>query len=452
MIKFVVDNLFYMRNRFFALAFVLACVLISSCDLFDKTVLIDEENKTTIIDSTTIRVLSSVPDSTVLYINTTANWKAYVANSVEWCTISKNEGVKGKDTIMVHVAENIEETARQTSVVVESGNKIMVFRVNQRAGETWMTKPYWYRTDLQRLGMHGKVKKISVTDNRYSNEAHIYTFDEQGNLLIDKEIDKVANHYDTTKTYTFDEANHRLTCTVVTDWDSAVVRTYRYEYNNSDKLVAYSAKGWNEPDPLAEKMEGMIVPDLSYVYKSWVKGEQEFYEEREYTFEGDRLLIHVKSEMIKDGDKDWIVPLVDTLYRVSYQFSTACKLTLPYTSRGYVKNSVYYQNGMLKMMETVDGKYDYLSNAQKMAVLSYQYTGDVDKAHEIEAYTCEYNNNRDLTERNTMNATGGEILERYPQYEYDTHHNWVTRLEELWKTGWSEPLQYATKREIIYFE
>ena len=104
------------------------------------------------------------------------------------------------------------------------------------------------------------------------------------------------------------------------------------------------------------------------------------------------------------------------------------------------------------MMETVDGKYDYLSNAQKMAVLSYQYMGDADKSHEIEAYTCEYNNNRDLTERNTMNATGGEILERYPQYEYDTHHNWVTRLEELWKTGWSEPLQYATKREIIYFE
>ncbi len=450
---FVVDKHINMRNCFFAVAILLTSVLMASCDLFEKSVLVDEEKKTTVIDSTTIRKLSSVPDSTNLVINVSAAWHAYVANNVEWCTISKKEGKKGKDTIQIRVDENIEEVERETSVVVDAGNTIMVFRVYQYAGETWLTAPYWYRTTLQRMGFHGPVQKISITDNRFSNEANIYTFDEKGNLLIDKEIDKVANRYDTTRTYTYDDANHKLTCTVVTDWDSAVVRRYRYEYNNPGKLVAFSANGWNEPDPSAENMEGMIVPDLSYVYKTWVEGEQEFCEEREYTFDGDRLFIHIKSKMIKDGDADVIVPLVDTVMRVSYQYSTACKLSLPYTSRGYVKNSVYYPNGMLKMMEMVDGKYDFLSNPQKMVVLSYQYTGDADKPHEFETYECEYNNNRDLTQRMVRYyGADGITEERYPQYDYDDYHNWITRLQEIKKPGFVDVIQFATKREIIYYQ
>ena len=440
-----------MRRFFFAVGLFL--VLLTSCDLLKRDVLLDEAQKTTITDSTTVRNLSSVPDSTQLVIVTSADWHAYVAKGgEEWCTISKYDGKKGRDTIMIHADENVETTPRQTSIIVESGNNIMVFRVTQFAGESWLTEPYWYRTAVQRMGMHGPVQKISITDNRYSSEANIYTFDERGNLLIDKEIDKVANRYDTTRTYTYDEDNHRLTCTVVSDWDSLTVRTWSYEYNNTGKLVAYSARGWNEPDPLAEDMEGMIVPDLSSVYKRWVKGDKEFYEKRDYTFEGDRLLIHIKSEMIKDGDALWIVPLVDTVMRVSYQYFNTCKLSLPYTSRGCVKNSVYYQNGMLKMMETVDGKYDFLENAQKMVVLSYQYLGDADKAHEIDTYECTYNDNRDLTERwIRYSGADGVTSEWYPQYEYDDHHNWVTRLQELMKPGFGEPVEFATKREILYY-
>ncbi len=43
-----------------------------SCDLLDNEVLIDDGTKITVTDSTTIRVMSSLTDSTLLVISTEA--------------------------------------------------------------------------------------------------------------------------------------------------------------------------------------------------------------------------------------------------------------------------------------------------------------------------------------------------------------------------------------------
>lgn len=440
-----------MRNRFYAFVAVIGLLLVG-CDLLNQEVLIDENLKTTVSDSTTIRLMNSVPDSTQLIINTNAEWHANVSKGGEWCTLSKYDGRKGRDTILIFVKENAETMPRQTSIVVESGTMIMIFKVNQASAETWLDVKYWNRTALQRMGLHGSIKQMTVTDNRYSMESSIYDFDEKGNLLSHQSIDKIANKYDTTRTYTYDEANHRLTCTVTEDANNTVVRQWEYRYENTGKFVAYSEKGWTDPNPLAEDMEGMIVPDLSYVYKTWVKGEKEFYEKREYTFDGDRLLIHVKSEMIKDGDADWIVPLVDTVMRVSYQYFNTCGQSLPYTSRNNVTNTTYYANGMVKMMRTVNSAYDFLDNIQRMAVVSYAYNGEAGIPHEIDSYECDYNSNRDLTERRIRySGSTGVTVERYPQYQYDDRHNWAARVVEISRPEYSEPIQNATKREFIYY-
>ena len=440
-----------MRNRFFAFVVIVGLSL-AGCDLLNQEVLIDENVKTTVTDSTTIRLMNSVPDSTQLIINTEALWHASVSKGGEWCKLSKYDGRKGRDTLCIFVDENTETMPRQTSIVVESGTLIMIFKVNQSAAETWLDITYWKRTALQRMGLHGSIKQITVTDNRSSMESSIYDFDEFGNLISHQSIDKIANKYDTTRTYTYDDAGHRVACTVTEDVNNTVVRKWQYRYENMGKLVAYSPKGWTDPNPLAEDMEGMIVPDLSYVYKTWVKGEKEFYEKREYTFDGDRLLIHVKSEMIKDGDADWIVPLVDTVMRVSYQYFNTCGQSLPYTSRNNVTNTTYYANGMLKMMRTVNSAYDFLDNVQRMVVVSYAYYGEPGTPHEIDSYECEYNTNRDLTERRIRYSGSSDVtVERYPQYQYDDRHNWNARVVEITRPGYSQPVQNATKRDIIYY-
>ena len=146
-----------MRNRFYAIAAFVAIIGLSlvGCDLLNQEVLIDENLKTTVSDSTTIRLMNSVPDSTQLIINTNAEWHANVSKGGEWCTLSKYDGRKGRDTILIFVKENAETMPRQTSIVVESGTMIMIFKVNQASAETWLDVTYWSRTALQRMGLHG---------------------------------------------------------------------------------------------------------------------------------------------------------------------------------------------------------------------------------------------------------------------------------------------------------
>lgn len=442
----------FMRRSVFAALLICAVMGLSmvGCDLLDKSVLMDDSTKTTITDSTKIRVMSSVPDSTQLVINTEAPWHAEVAKGGEWCTLSKQDGRKGRDTIYVRVQENTGTSARQTSIIIESGNLVMVFRVSQLSAEQWHDTPYWNRTATQRMGLHGVARQITVTDNRRSTEASIYNFDERGNLLIHKSIDKVANQYDTTRTYTYDEANHRLTCTVTAEASGATVRNWRYEYENTGMFVAVSAKGWMDQDPLAEQMEGMIVPDLSGVFKTWFEDGNEVHEDRLYSFDGqNRLIITRELWTMVDSCKESIA--CDTT-KVSYQYFNSCKMLLPYTSRGNVTNCGYYANGMLKMLRTATDAYDFLDNQQCMGVVSYSYTGPMDEPHSIDSYECEYNTNHDLIVKRTRfsGSSAVEVL-KYPEYQYDAQHNWTARVEELLRAGYTEAMQNAIKREIIYW-
>ena len=448
-----------MRRSVFAVLLVSAviCAVVSSCDLLNREVVTDDGGKVMVMDSTTIRNLASVPDSTQLVIKTDAPWHADVAKGCDWCTLSKNDGPKGRDTIRIYVAENTDTHARQTSIVVEAGNKVMVFKVNQVAAETWHDIPYWHRTAAQRMGLHGRVKEMIVTNNRYTTESETYTFDSEGNLMEVHSIDNVATQYDTTRTYDYDDVNHRIRCTVKEDLGGTVVRKWRYEYANLGKLVAYSAYGWTDPDPLAEDMEGMIVPDLSAVFKTWYEGETEFHENRTYSFaENDsRLMITTDKWKVVDGVRTDMGR--DTM-RVSYQYYNSCGLSLPCTSRDIVTNSAivtnsgYYSNGMLKMMVTATSSYDFLENPQRMAVLSYAYNGPADAPHEVDSYECVYNSNRDLLERKIRySGSTGVTIENYPQYQYDEEHNWTARVEEIHRPQYTEPIIYATKREFIYY-
>lgn len=443
-----------MRNSFLAATLVFTTIGLSfftGCDLLNRNVLIDQGEKTYIQDSTTIRVMSSVPDSTQLVLDTSADWTANVSRGGDWCTISKTEGKKGKDTLFIHVAENTETSARQTTIVVESGTNVLAFKVTQKGAEAWLDTPYWHRTNTQRMGLHGTVKKITQSDNRHGMESSIYEFDEKGNLLVHQTVDKNANRYDTTRTYDYDEVNHRIRCTVKADVTGEVARKWLYEYGNLGKLVAYSANGWTDQDPLAEDMEGWIVPDLSAAKKSWYEDSIEFHEDKTFNFENDtRLLIVTDLWKVLDGVRVEIK--CDTM-RVSYQYYNSCRLSLPQTSRDNVTNTTYYENGMVKMLRTNSYSYDFLENVQRMVVVSYEYTGPQEAEHEIDSYECVYNENRDIKERKVYyHGESGVTVESYPQYQYDDYHNWNTRVEEVWRPGLSEPIQNATKREILYYK
>lgn len=399
-------------------------LFMSGCEFFDKEVLIDNGDVETVIDSTTVRVLSSSPDSTQLIVHANADWTAKIKSGTEWCHISKESG-SGNDTIHVYVDENETTKARKTTIAIAAGKITKVYWVTQGAAEEWVDITYWNRTAAQRLGLHGNVDTMIVSDSWHPVTSTQYIFDKRGNLVIEKQIENERAIL--TKSYSYDDFNHRMSC-IVENFDRDELRRWRYEYDNKDKYVPYSVV-WAESDPLAEDMEGSIVPDLSAVRKTWKEGILEMHEVRRYTFNGEyKLVITVDRWMDSLGVR---VDLgADTMTASLQYYSDPIMLTLPYTSTNNVTNTTYYANGMLKMLTTKVDSYEYLENPLKMLVRKYRYTGADE--HEIDSYECDYNSNHDIVERRIRYS--GQVstgLERYTEYQYDNKFNWQLRFEEI---------------------
>jgi len=419
-------------------------ILASGCDKGE--VLLDETQRTVYNDSTSIRAMECVPDSTEIIINTTSDWTAAVAKGSDWCTISKEKGRSGRDTIVVFVAENPTAVERQTSVIYESGTVTRIFRVVQKAGEPWFEVMYWKRTAAQRMGLRGKVESIYETDRKNPNDAVAYKFDARGNLVSRERTNQVFDRYDTTTTYTYDDDNHRLTCTVKVA-GGVTLRKWKYEYANTGQLVAYSARGWNDPDPLAERMDGMVVPDLSAVYGYSSDKDFEYGEEHLYSFdESGRLVIMTHYwKRSKESPADSIPTGGDTL-RVEYRNG------LPYTSR-FVTNSTYYKDKMLKMMDTRSGRYEFLENTQRLIPVSFRCTNAAQLADkEVEWFECTYNFNKDMLERRVQyHGVDFVTVEQFSKYEYDDRHNWMTRLEYIPQPGFEVAHNNIRRRAVTYF-
>ena len=436
-------------GAFLAAVFALGIVT-SSCN---NEVLLDTNEHKVIIDSTKIRVLDCVPDTVRLGFNTTRDWTVSVAKGGEWCTVSKTEGSKGNNSLLIYVEENTTAQVRQTSLVLESGEIENVFRVTQKAGEPWFEVSYWNRTALQRAGLRGKVKSMTETRNISANKSVTHSFDERGNLTKVEINDMQFDMYDTVKVFEYDAENHRIGCVVKMVLGNDTIRNWRYEYGNKGHVVAYSEKIWNDPDPLAEEMTGMVVPDLSAVYKTWKEGNWTFNESRKYTFEGERserLIIAVKQWKTDiDSTRE---ELIDTVMKVSYRESNSNKLNLPYTSSN-VTNTTYYANGMLNLLGTKQGTYIFLDNAQKMVVESYEHNEKADiKEYEPLSYECIYNYNRDIQKRIISYYGMQDVtVDNYPRYQYDEYHNWINRMEQVPIPGHTEAQDIVRNRVISYY-
>lgn len=429
-------------GQFCAISAAVVAFALTGCD--NGEVLIDNAEHT--LKEDTIRVMKCVPDSVMLAFETDADWTMGVAKGGEWCSVSQNSGLKGRSEVLIRVDENPTVQERKTSVILESGTAKRVFRITQKAGEQWFETTYWYRTAAQRYGLRGKVESMTAADKRHPNKQYTYTFDRRGNLLSRVCDDFEFNRFDTTHTYTYDNDNHRLMC-VVTAGDDDTVRIWQYKYGNTGHLVAYSANRWDDPDPLAEDMEGMVVPDLSAAIEYWNDDERSYRMSRHYSFDEKGHLTIISGLCAWDfGSADSVVLEADTV-KVTYKVSNGTNL--PYTSR-YVVNTTYFKNNMLRMLETKDYKNDYLDNVQKLAVVSYTYKGTESGQGVRLAYECTFNYNRDPQER-IVQYPGIVAVEKYYNYQYDNTDNWNYRSEDVPRPGSTESQLNTRRREFVYW-
>lgn len=429
------------------LLFFAAAGFMQGCDRGD--ILIDDQ--TMVISSdTSVRVMNAVLDSSRIAINTTDTWRAFVAKGGgSWCLLNKTRGEAGHDTLKLMVTENPTDSARRTSVILESGTRRIVFKIVQNAGEAWFVTDYWHRTALQRAGYRGKVQSVTATNSKRPNKTYIYNFDPAGNLLSREVHDVDYNRFDTTHVYTYDAQNHMTSCVVTTGSDSTLidtVRSYVLEYNNPGKLVAYSANRWDDPHPLEEGLEGAVLPDLSQVTRDWSDEAYRYHEVREYSFDemtGTLVIDCTLSTYTLDtGELDNETNRTD---RIEYRKGR------PYNSR-YVVQTTYYNNGMIHTLSYPDGKYEYgLENHHRMVPTRYYHTGA--QEHAIDSCVYRYNYNRDIEERLIYySGYQGATIETYGPYRYDnSHHNWEEMIEYIPKAGQTESHPRKLTRAFTYY-
>ena len=410
-----------------------------SCD--NGEVLIDEVETVVYYDS--LRVFRNIPDSIQMTFTTTSDWHVAVARGGEWCRISVSSGSKGRNSFMVYVDENPSAEMRQTSVILESGNVKRITKVFQEAGEEWFETFYWDRTSAQRMGFRHKVRSFTVTySGSHFNDS--YDFDERGNLLRYVRTATGTLWDDTTRLYRYDADNHRLECLVL-NHDSTVVREYRYEYGNPGAYVAYDQEGWLDQDPLAEDFSGSVVPGLSAAHKLWYENGFRMGQDRYYSFDSSGRLVIISREWKHRSDfpDDTILTNRDTV-RIEYRNK------LPYTSRK-VMNTVYYKNGMIRMFEKNDSRYELPENCQKMVISAYSYTGTELNDRDIEWYNATYNYNRDILERDVKYSGMDQVKDQYTRYQYDPYENWGIREEAVVNPANGHKVTVYVHRDFDYY-
>jgi hypothetical protein len=109
------------------------------------------------------------------------------------------------------------------------------------APESWYETNYWDRTDREKAGLRGKVKKCHFNSGTHT----VYEYDEAGHLTFTRRVDSESTRGEWCRWYTYDkqgrlvkEVYGRVTekgGNTIDEWSN--VETTEYEYDNSEKYV-----------------------------------------------------------------------------------------------------------------------------------------------------------------------------------------------------------------------
>ena len=169
------------------------------------------------------------------------------------------------------------------------------------APEAWYETNYWDRTDREKAGLRGKVKKWHFNSSNYME----YEYDEAGHLTFARRVDKESSRGEWCTWYTYDKQGRLVKMvygrvtekggTTLDEW--SVIETTEYEYDNGEKYV------WVEPQSFdsrtfvnflgTEYREALydLRKGLSVRKYSSVMRQSGTYTTFNYRFEGDQMVV-----------------------------------------------------------------------------------------------------------------------------------------------------------------
>jgi hypothetical protein len=303
--------------------------------------------------------------------------------------------------------------------------------------EAWYETNYWDRTDREKAGLRGKVKKWHL-DSGYHTE---YEYDEAGHLTFSRAIDPNSTRPEWCTWYSYDDKG-RLIKEVYGRAsqkggreidESLVIETTEYEYNNGDKYV------WVDPQSFDSRtFVNFLGPENRDVLNNLRKG----LSVRRYS-----------SVMFKSGH----------YATYTYRFDNAGALVISYDSYTTDENGNPYDNGENSSWTyqpiTYQGNYPYsgaLDEYNTITSMTWRQNGmplTVDGASGLTEYSQDekrYINPVKWTckEGKPLDALFGFTFSR--EWTYDNKTGELTQLNE-WENQTSDrPWTRPTKYEYTY--
>ena len=346
----------------------------------------------------------------------------------------------------------------------QNGNGDNTEVVTDWSDPAWYATNFWDRTDREKAGLRGPVKKWHIGNYITYDE---YEYDREGHLIKEAyvNIDKPeSNHY---WRYSYDSNGH---CTKKEYFgsDDEAGDYFLYEYDNPGKFVALE---WFMMGPEVSGAENGICKDLSRALRVIEQPFSTTYQEVTYTFGIDgNLLIKQSSYEIyntsgerSEGQSTEFTIVYENGYPKSLD-SDGLRyklLNVTWYANGMYKDFVYKEENAYNFETGWDvHTYKMLDNPRYLAVESFDLGGRASSMTLTPKWMRKsYDEHFDIVKNEEgygeeAYTPGAEptYTDTWTEYTYDKYGNWVTRVESVIARWTGQQGKSTITREIEYFD
>lgn len=345
--------------------------------------------------------------------------------------------------------------------------------------ETWYSTNFWDRTDREKIGLRGPVKKWYLNSSIHGE----YEYDQAGHLTLLRSVNSESTRGEWLEKRFYDNQGRlirreygRTEAIGGTEYDpwGGVMEITEFEYNNSGKYVWVDPMALDsrtfinflEPEGRTQGLE--MIKDLAAThYSSWLAGfTTKSHVDQTYTFNGDNLLVSYHSyeracDSVTGEDENGEIT---EEYNVNY---APIKYIGKYPYSGeiddysIVTSMTWRDNGMPLAVDGPSGLTEYSAD-EKRYINPVKWTCKEGKPIDALFGFCfwrewTYNEGGDmvqLLERENENSDKPWTRPFKFDYEYDTHGNWISYTTEYMVLidGPDAPVQTGSlKRTIEYY-
>ena len=305
----------------------------------------------------------------------------------------------------------------------------------------WYQVNFWERTDRQKAGLRGPVKKWHIGTYTTYRE---YEYDRAGHLIKEYYVDTEDPEENDETRYTYDAQGHRIKEEYYPSYSKDEATEYwTYEYENTGKFVA---REWFMMGPKVSDAVDGIWKDLSKASCVIVQPLTTYYRDYTYTFRNDSLVIWEHTYDLDYGAED---PRNDDTLEYVYAYKDGYPVSLSSNRLSIqVENITYYPNGMYKDFEYLEksaynfetgwDRYSYrmLDNPRYLEVDTFSLGG---RASTIsltpQTMKKTYDSHYDIVRNDEWYTTNTDTVPTYTdtwtEYTYDKYGNWETRVEAV---------------------